>query len=236
MAGMSLATTAFAKAAIGSTEIQKISIGTTEIWSAAPPPTVDFDAVSSFSNALGDLSYSFSATAGARVFVAVHLLGNNTVASVTYGGNAMTLVTGAEQTMNNSASNGYLRVYTLASAPGGSQTVEVDRNGANWAASFAISYLNVASVGTVSTAAGTGTSPSHSISAPPANGRVFQAFNWSSGNVSLTPSGGTGRLNDRGTAGGMAARDSSAAYSFTGTISSTGSPWASIAVPMTPVT
>ncbi|QOC55766.1 hypothetical protein SEA_JORGENSEN_6 [Mycobacterium phage Jorgensen] len=37
MAGMSLATTAFAKAAIGSTEIQKISIGTTEIWSAHSP-------------------------------------------------------------------------------------------------------------------------------------------------------------------------------------------------------
>ncbi|AGU92217.1 minor tail protein [Mycobacterium phage PhrostyMug] len=233
MAGMSLATTAFAKAAIGSTEIQKISIGTTEIWSAAPPPTVDFDAVSSMQGGLADLSYSFSATAGSRVFVVAHLLGNETVAGVTYGGNAMSLVQGIA--FNNTSSEGWLRVYTLASAPGGSQTVVLDKNGSNWCMSYAISYANVASLGTPATATGSSTSPSHSVSAPPTNGRTFQVTGWNNGNVTFTPSGGTGRINGVQIAGGLTGRDSNAAATYSGTLSFS-CPWASIAVPMTPVT
>ncbi|AER48096.1 minor tail protein [Mycobacterium phage Bruns] len=231
---MSLATTAFAKAAIGSTEIQKISIGTTEIWAAAPPPTVNFDAVSAIQGGLGDLSYSFSAAAGSRVFVATLLLGNETVAGVTLGGSSMTLVTPAIA-FNNAGENGWLRVYTLASAPGGSQTVILDKNGSNWCASYAISYANVASLGTATTAFGNSSSPSLSSPAPPTNGRTFQVTGWNNGDVTFTPSGGTGRINGVQVAGGLTGRDSNAAATYTGTLSSS-CPWASIAVPMNPVT
>ncbi|ADA83734.1 hypothetical protein CL86_gp008 [Mycobacterium phage SkiPole] len=73
------------------------------------------------------------------------------------------------------------------------------------------------------------------MSAPPTNGRTFQVTGWNNGNVTFTPSGGTGRINGTSIAGGLTGRDSNAAATYSGTLSFS-CPWASIAVPMNPVT
>src|SRR5690606_37350125 len=108
---MSLATTAFAKAAIGSTEIKKISIGTVEIWSAINP---QYDAIGSGSSAFGTPSaFNFTAAAGADVFVAVAT--DRTApytGAVTLGGTSMGQI--SSRAHNNTNTSGGLTVYRLA--------------------------------------------------------------------------------------------------------------------------
>ncbi|AHK12061.1 hypothetical protein SEA_AJAY_6 [Mycobacterium phage Ajay] len=232
MAGMSLATTAFAKAAIGSTEIQKISIGSTEIWSAAPPLTVDFDAVTMSQQATSTFSFNHTATAGASVLVSLVVQGSDTIASVTYDGSAMTLIGG--QTLNNDPGQGSQHLYVIHGVAGGSKQVTVNKpTGFGWAGAVAASYLNATTTGTVQKSYGNSGSASLSASAPGDGGRVIVSFA-NIGNRTFTPSGGTNRFSGSGLFPILTISDATTATNFTATISSGAWTWAAMAVPLDP--
>ncbi|QAY13216.1 hypothetical protein SEA_PINKPLASTIC_4 [Mycobacterium phage PinkPlastic] len=228
MAGMSLATTAFQKAAIGSTEIQKISIGTAEIWSAV---TASYDTVAAGVQAFNSVSsFSITAAPGADVFVAVTQDRTSAHSSgVTCGGVAMTPVTTALH--NNSSINGGVAIYRRAGAGTGSALTIVTGAGTGWMIVNAISFAGVSSMGTPTSAFGSGTSVSHAVSLPgPVGLSVF------SGGANGGPttqfgsfSGVTNRFNLKATGSILAINTVTAS----GTISAaTNNPWASVFVPL----
>ncbi|QHB38365.1 hypothetical protein SEA_ATKINBUA_6 [Mycobacterium phage Atkinbua] len=228
MAGMSLATTAFAKAAIGSTEIQKISIGTTEIWSAINP---QYDAIGSGSSAFGTPSaFNFTAAAGADVFVAVATdrTGPYT-GSVTLGGTAMGLI--ASRANNNNNGSGGLSVYRLAGGGTGAAQSVATGGGNGWTIFTAISATGVAASLTPVATSGSGTTLSHAVTLTGPLGLSF--FSGGNGGGSTTQfasfSGVTNRYNLKSTGSLLAVNTVTAS----GTLSaSTNNPWASIFIPL----
>ncbi|AVI03541.1 minor tail protein [Mycobacterium phage BeesKnees] len=228
MAGMSLATTAFAKAAIGSTEIKKISIGTAEIWSAINP---QYDAIGSGSSAFGTPSaFNFTAAAGADVFVAVATdrTGPYT-GSVTLGGTAMGLI--ASRANNNNNASGGLSVYRLAGGGTGAPRSVALAVSDGWTIVTAISATGVAASLTPVATSGSGTTLSHAVTLTGPLGLSF--FSGGNGGGPTTQfasfSGVTNRYNLKSTGSLLAVNTVTAS----GTLSaSTNNPWASIFVPL----
>ncbi|WZB39066.1 hypothetical protein SEA_SQUEE_5 [Mycobacterium phage Squee] len=225
MAGMSLATTAFAKAAIGSTEIQKISIGDTLVWSASPAL---FHAISTPSEGQSTLSPSVTLSAAGTVLVPVSMRGDNTVTAITLNGDAMTHIVSIAH--GNSGGNGYLRVYAKTGVPAGTASVSITRSGGAFGRAYAVAYTGVNTIGTPDTAFGTGTSVSHNPAAPPANGLVFWVLSLFQ-STAITPSGGDVRGNYTGSNGSFAVLDASTDSTFSATLGAS-TPWSSAAIPL----
>ncbi|AHN84420.1 hypothetical protein FH32_gp06 [Mycobacterium phage Lamina13] len=229
MAGMSLATTAFAKAAIGSTEIETISLGATEIWSATPPAPVTFHTISSVTNGGGTLNLSLTTTEVTTVLVPLSRRSTGTVSSVTLNGNAMsTLVSRGF----NDGTLGSVRVFALEDVPSGSISISISFSSTDQGRAYALAYENVGSIGTPTTQFGSGTVASNSVSAPVEGGLTMQMFGFYQSGT-LTPTGGTTRGSSNGLNTALSVSDTDSATSFSTTISLSSS-WAGATIPLLP--
>lgn len=184
----------------------------TPVVSVFTPTPPAFDAMGNGTQAqAASWTYSHTATAGAYVIAELTFDRAATVNSLTYGGTAMTLLGTVNH--NNTSAKGFTRLYGLANAPGGAQTVAVSlSDGSGWAVSNTFSYTGVASVGTVQTVFGLGTSLAQSVSRI-AGQRIVQAFGHgesATGNGFTSPSGGTNRWNQNSNVGSASATFSDA--------------------------
>ncbi|QKO02404.1 minor tail protein [Mycobacterium phage DroogsArmy] len=219
---LKLGTTDVSKVYVGSTVAQKVYLGTTEVWSNSLP--VVFDAVAAGANSnLGAFTFTHTATAGSYVIVDVVIdRWDVGVSSVTYGGVAMTLL-GQSYPANN-VNTGQLYRFGLANAPGGAQTVSVNRGFTfgSWITATAISYRNVGSVGaTVGAGAGNTLTQAGTITTP--GQMLVQSFGQGNGGgggaTTLTKTGiGTVRFNvaNIGSALMITESDVSGTFSATG--------------------
>jgi hypothetical protein len=195
--------------------------------------SIAFDAVGTGANASGaSITWSHTAASGAYVIAAIEVA-VGTPTSVTYGGVAMTLL--KTQTANNNSSNGALWVYGLASPPTGVQSVIASLPAGNAASGNSVSYLGVASVGTIPTPVfGNGTSPSEGPITCPANGMIVQAFGNNGTSTGFSsPTGGTNRFIGTESSAKTSISDSSATTTF-GITEGNLSSYAGIAIPLVP--
>ncbi|QXO12821.1 hypothetical protein SEA_LATRETIUM_21 [Mycobacterium phage Latretium] len=192
---------------------------------------VAFDAVTMSQQTTSTFSFNHTATAGASVLVSLVVQGNDTIASVTYDGSAMTLI--GSQALNNNAGSGSQHLYVIHGVAGGSKQVTVNKpTGFGWVGAVAASYLNATTTGTVQKSYGNSGSASLSASAPGDGGRVVVSFA-NMGNRTFTPSGGTNRFSGSGLFPILTISDATTATNFTATSSS--GTWAAMAVPLNPV-
>ncbi|AVO22322.1 minor tail protein [Mycobacterium phage Smeagol] len=229
MAGMSLATTAFAKAAIGSTEIQKISIGSTEIWSAIVSA---YDASANGGGAANTISsFSITAAAGADVFVAASWDRDSAtgVTSVTCGGTPMTQI--ASVNHSGTASYGPLRLYRLAGAgTGSSLTISASVSGIAYYTASAISFTDVRSTLSPTTSVGNSNTASQTVTLT--GGVGLFAVSASTSPTNYTSFSG---MTARTTISSLQTRLVMGTVSASGTVSATSTGtnrWASIFVPL----
>jgi hypothetical protein len=193
---------------------------------------VAFDAVggadSTGSGTASTLTWSHTAAAGAYAVVFIEVVNNTTVSSVTYGGTAMTKL--GSVLLNNSAVQGILYMYGLASVASGAKTVSVTIATASLAVANSVSYTNVTSVGTPATIFGSSASPSQALTCTSGQ-MLVHAFG---AEETATASGGTTRYNV-GTAfvSELLIQDSTASATFAATLSSS-SVWAGIGAVLSP--
>ncbi|ALA11897.1 hypothetical protein SEA_TASP14_7 [Mycobacterium phage Tasp14] len=227
MAGMSLATTAFAKAAIGSTEIKKISIGDTLVWSGVQP--VQFHAISDSTNGSGTLNLSLTTTKTTTVLVVLSRRSTGSISSATLNGNAMTTI--ATRGFND-GTLGSVRVLALENVPAGSISISMSFSSTDQGRAYALAYENVGSIGTPTTQFGSGTVASNSVSAPVTGGMTVQTFGFYQSGT-LTPTGGNTRGSSNGLNTALSVSDTDASASFSTTISLSSS-WAGATIPLLP--
>jgi hypothetical protein len=175
---------------------------------------------------VASISWAHTAASGAYVFVfAAVPAGTGTVSSVTYGGTAMTQLTSKT---DNNGNIEYL--YSLASAPGGAQTVTVTGSSSSaYLAGNSVSYTGVGSVGTPQTVSVTSGSLTQSVTCTTGQMIVQGFMDWQTNITSA--SGGTNRslVNWLGTSGAgvLTISDATASTTFTAT---GGVPYTGIAV------
>ncbi|WP_234714545.1 hypothetical protein [Mycobacteroides immunogenum] len=139
--------------------------------------------------------------------------------------------------VGQAVSNGVvIAAYIIRGVASGSATINITRgtSPAPWGQVVAVSYSGAAGYDPAAVAIGTGTSFSHSVTAP-LNGRAVQALTTGDSGATLSSlAGGTSRYLDNSGFCIQSVRDTDVVVSptaFTGTISSSRD-WASIAVPL----
>lgn len=195
--------------------------------------TTAYDAVTTGTNSISNFTFNHTAASGADVFVAVTCDRSvSGVTGITYGGTAMTQV-GSTVYHNNNTSNGSLKVYRLAGAGNGSaKTVSVTVSGVAWYRGSAISFTGVASVGSVTSATGSGTAASISVPA----GTVLQVS--AAGNNSGTTydftsfSGVTNRSHTNGVGTTSLALNTSNGAGTATSTASTSQSWSALSIPL----
>lgn len=193
------------------------------------PPTFDAIGTGFVSTGGTGKTCTITPSAGSCGFVVIGADRAGSVTSVKWGATNMTLV--ATLSMPGGVSgNGFIAVYGITGIPGGSTTITVDAtSGSTWEAFNAVAYKN-STIGTPTTASGTGSPASQSVIAPP---RVAW-FVAGASNVSLstlTVGGGTSRGATGNGQVAVAVGDAASSATFTGTASNM-SWWASVAVPL----
>lgn len=181
------------------------------------------------------MSWSHTAAAGSYVVVALSTDNNFYASSVSYGGQAMTGLT--YKYFANSAQYGWVEMFGLANAPGGSQTVSVTLSGTCYAVGQSVSYTGVLSATAGPSSSGSGTG-SLSLAATCATGQmIVQAFGASSyfgANSALSASGGTNRSNLYNSGNynnpAMTISDSSVSTTFRATDSNASNTYAGVSV------
>ncbi|AIM40410.1 minor tail protein [Mycobacterium phage Soul22] len=125
-----------------------------------------YQAVGAGVSTSGSPSLSFTAAAGADVFAVINWdRSGGGVSTITYGGVAMTLV--ASFSHNNTSANGGVSIYRLAGAGNGAaKTLATTTSGLAWYYLNAISFTDVATVGTATATYGSSTVASQTITAP----------------------------------------------------------------------
>jgi hypothetical protein len=202
---------------------------------------VTFDASSHGTTGSGStsttISFTQTSTAGADVFVVVIYGGFNAApSSVTYGGTSMTML-GSNMTMGSFQA---ASLWHLASVAGGAKTVLVTLPAAAQGEAAAVSYLNVSTVGSPSTAGPTaGTSLSQSVTIGGAGSLIAQFFvnGDSVPDAALSSlTGGTNRVNTNVNGYAAAtASDATSTTTFTASSSSSGSgQWGGFGVVLSP--
>lgn len=171
-------------------------------------------------------SGTFTAASGADVFVAISTAASSShsISSITYDGNAMTLV--GSLAHNSTSANGKTFLYRAAAAgTGTSKTVAVTFSTSVYYCINATSYTGVASIGTATTHFGNSTSPSTgSVSC--VSGEMILAVIGSGGTTGTaltSPSGGTGRCNVASSPAyaALVVRDSTSTATFSATLGAT---------------
>jgi hypothetical protein len=150
--GRSLLPTAYDNSAISAYQ-NVVASGTPFTWTHNPTTAGSYALIPVFGAPFGANGVTLAATA-----------------LVTFGGVTATSLGSVYD--NNDATNGWIWVFGLRNAPGGSNTVNVKFTQAGdsfkgFGTSF--TYLNVASVGALQTAFGTGTTPSLTVSSAQGN-------------------------------------------------------------------
>lgn len=141
-------------------------------WPTPPEPVdVGFDAVSSGAYGVGSASGSFAAAEGATVFVVASWDRAGSAPSATYGGSGGTLVGSVSN--NDDPANGGLAIFRMDAA-GSGVARPWKATGPGWVSAYAISFKDVASVGTPTYAHGNGTAHAQSVTVP--SGVTLQAF------------------------------------------------------------
>jgi hypothetical protein len=169
-------------------------------WVPTAPPTYSASGTAGSGTSSGSaITSSFTAAAGADIFLAVSYDRTGSLSSVTYGGVAMTLV--GSQNNANTAADGTTALYWLAGAGTGSaKTVSFTISAITWYHSLPFSITNVNSVGAAQTVSGSGTALSQVMSATPYQ-RIVQVFGSGSGGTGPgTLSGISGGINHYGNA------------------------------------
>lgn len=165
--------------------------------------SVAFDAVGDgfYSTSMsGTQTFSHNATAGTKVILTVSTSLQSALSSVTYGGSAMTAVTGNPWYDNNQSSPGYddgqVSVYYLDNVSGGAQTVSV-----TFATTCAVVMNTLSFTGAATGQPGTIT-PAYGFTAAPSSGSITAttgqlifcalAFGYEYASQTITsPTGGT---------------------------------------------
>jgi hypothetical protein len=180
-------------------------------------------------------SWSHTAAAGADVFVFAATEGSTYgVSTVKYNGTSMTDLGSAAL---DGSTYGALSLWHLAGAgTGSSETVDVTLSGSTYLTANSVSYTNVSSVGSLTTADGYGTSLSQTGPTLTGGQLALHAFAAYGTPASMSYSGGTERWYSAGYSSdlSMVISDSSvSATSFTATETGGVSlAWAGIAVPL----
>lgn len=172
-------------------------------------------------------TFTHTAAAGADVFFALTTYRQDTVSSVTFAGNAMTLVGSYNHNNNNGSTVGTSFLYRLAGGgTGSSATASFTCALAQWAVANTISYTGVGSVGTPQYAYGSTTAISTGSVTCGSGQVILAALGVGSQANNLnplinSPSGGTVRYNvGAGSSGYDAAlciQDATSTATFAGT-------------------
>lgn len=134
-------------------------------------PTFDAAATQK-SNSATSLTWTHTATAGATVLVALTRGFAGTGASVTYDGNAMSLVGSAVQN-NSPGDSGTTYLFAASSVAGGAKTVVASWSGSATAAACSVSYTGVAGLGQVTTGYGSSATPTLAVATTNIDGRIL---------------------------------------------------------------
>ena len=204
------------------------------------PPAFDAVGVGYNGESVASFSFNHTAAAGAYLIVDIDNWGDNyyypanSVATVTYNGVAMTRL--IEIGHGNAVGAGRLVRYGLADCPGGTRQVTVTfPQATTYVTAGSVSYTNVASVGTSTTAYGTAAPMAQNVI--PVNAqRIVQAFGLNTGTTQIAPSGGTargvgGHLKNGTYDSALSISDTTTTTNFTASATSSGY-WAAIATPL----
>lgn len=185
----------------------------------------------------GNISFAFTATAGADVFLAISTDRAVTWSSVQYGSNSMTLVD--SQLCGNTAGKGSIYWYRLAGGGTGSSLTVSGSQGAGgaWVIANAISYTGVNSVGTaIKNSGSTGNPTSGSITCTGSQVALCAGGQGDSSQVSFaslsSATGGTSRmaaLNSSFETNGLFISDATTTTTFGASLSNN-MVWATVAV------
>ena len=209
--------------------------------SLSVPPSLDFAAVGKSATTFDALgagnaatgvstarSWSHTATAGTAVVVGLSCwTGGATITSVTYGGQAMTLI--GLHRWNNASGNGYVALYGLAGVAGGTQTVTVNANTSAWMAANSVS-LHASSVGAPQTAHGNGIPMSQAATCD--TGEMLVQIFGTDDDIN-SPSGGTMRWSGANQAR-LRISTATESTTFTATRGGFGGNWSGLAVAVKP--
>lgn len=213
---------------------------------AMPTPTVTvlnpvtFDAAGSGASTTSATSLSWTqiAVAGATALVDIFVVGGTAPTAVTYGGTAMTFITSIGLNNTTSSPSGALRRYRLTNVAGGAQTVTATWPGGVVAIGNSVSYKNVVTIGSTTSAFGSGSSVSQAATATPGQ-MLVQSF--AAGSNSATAwsaiSGGTNRYNTIAgsiTKYGLLISDAAANATFTANNGASADNWAGLNTVLSP--
>jgi hypothetical protein len=206
--------------------------------SPLPSTNVQYDATGSGQDgASTSISFTHNATAGAYVVLPLITDRAVTLSSMEYAGSAMSLLDSILcDNTSNSGEYGTLYVYGIAGVPSGSQSVTGTVSTAAWWAANTVSYLNVTSVGTITTSDGLSASPS--ITATCTSGQMLVGalgfgYEFGSATSISSPTGGTSRYlqgQSGNNSSGLSIMDSTSSTTFAASLSTATDPWAGITV------
>lgn len=214
----------------GDQPLDALAFGDTLLWSSVVPVAyhVTGDGFNYNTNAKTDSgSFSINGVAADDVVIVFTSGDDTTSPTLTYGGSAMTQL--SRIPFNNNGSDTELQCYGIVDTTGGSKTISWTGNAPGTVILNAVAYSG-ASLGATTTAYGSGSPASHTVTCNPGE-MIVQAFGASQ--ATWTPSGGTNRSNtssSNNTPLLISDSDQSATFSATGSVGT----WASIAVVLLP--
>ncbi len=153
------------------------------IVSPNAPSGVYYDNVGAgyVANVVSSGSWNHTATSGAYVVVDLCITSAVTVTSMTYDGNAMTLLGMA----NFNSGSGTLFRYGISNVASGTKTVSFTLNASGWATGSSTSIMGVGAVSSTTPVSGSSSSPTQGASCQPGQ-IIIQAFGSTSNMTTLT--------------------------------------------------